>query len=117
MSAVRKRTAELLQANRPDDPASRIVDLFLIVLIVSNILAAMFVTVPFVRSAGAGLFRVFEVFTVLIFTIEYLLRLWSVVEKKKYQGMSLKNWKECAKSWDWVRMRRTASTSMPAATG
>jgi voltage-gated potassium channel len=88
MSALRKRTAELLQANRPDDPASRIVDLFLIVLIVSNIFAAMFATMPPLRSAGAGFFWAFEVFSVLVFSVEYLLRLWSCVEKNRFQGMS-----------------------------
>lgn len=80
MSAVRKRTAELLEALRPDDPAGRAVDHFLIALILLNVVAITLETVPSIGNEWQNGFRLFELFSVAVFTVEYLLRLWSCVE-------------------------------------
>lgn len=80
---VRKRTAELLEANRPDDRAGRIIDLFLITLIVANVGMIVLETVPGVTQATMGWLWHFEVFSVAVFSVEYLLRLWSCVDRSQ----------------------------------
>lgn len=46
MDRIRKRTAELLQAQRPNDPWGRVIDLGLIVLIFANVVLIILETVP-----------------------------------------------------------------------
>ena len=82
MTTLRQRTAELLQANRPDDPAGRLVDTFLIGLIMANVVMIILETVPALREEHARLFWHFEVFSVLVFTAEYFLRLWSCIDRE-----------------------------------
>lgn len=77
----RKRTAELLEAHRPNDPTGRLIDTFLILLILANVIAVILETLPAFEKAHAVFFWRFEVFSVCIFTVEYFLRLWSCVEK------------------------------------
>ncbi len=81
MSSLRRRTAELLEAHRPDDPLGKAIDAFLVVLILANIVAIILETEPWFSARYAGFFRGFEIFSVAVFTVEYLARLWSCVEK------------------------------------
>ncbi|MEE4175038.1 MAG: ion transporter [Xanthomonadales bacterium] len=81
MSTLRRRTAELLEAHRPDDPVGRSIDGFLVVLIIANVTAIILETVPELRLRYTAFFLGFELFSIVIFTIEYLARLWSCVEK------------------------------------
>jgi len=76
----RKRTAELLEAHRPNDPLGRAVDVFLILLILANVAAVILETVPTLEHKHHVFFWRFEVFSVLVFSVEYVLRLWSSVD-------------------------------------
>jgi len=60
--------------------ASRIIDSFLIVLIVLNVMAVMLESVPSIEARFATAFLWFELVSVAIFTIEYIARIWSAVE-------------------------------------
>ncbi len=76
----RQRIHELIEVAREDDRASQLVDMFLATLIVLNVIAFVMETVPeFAQSYGAYL-HAFELFSVSVFTLEYVLRLWSCVE-------------------------------------
>lgn len=79
-SRLRRRVYEILEVGRGEDQTSIWVDRFLIVLIVLNILVFAIETVPSMEAAYGGLFFWFNVVSVLIFTAEYILRLWSCVE-------------------------------------
>lgn len=59
-------------------------DIFILSLIGLNILALILETVPSIAAAGGSAFRWFELISVGVFTIEYLLRLWSSVEAPGY---------------------------------
>jgi len=59
---------------------SRWIDAFLIALIVLNVLAVILESVPSIEARFAFGFLWFERMSVLIFTIEYLARIWSSVE-------------------------------------
>lgn len=80
MSAIRKRTAEVLHAGSNKDPFSRLIDISLIILIALNVLAVILESVPEIQKPLFSLFLAFEVFSVTIFTIEYLVRIWSVTD-------------------------------------
>jgi voltage-gated potassium channel len=62
------------------------VNIFLTIVISLNAVAIILDTVPQIYSRYHRLFFDFEVFSVIVFTIEYFLRLWSCVEDPKYHG-------------------------------
>lgn len=62
--------------------------LFIILLILANVAAVVLESYPpYADRFGAG-FWWFEVFSVAVFSLEYLARLWSAVEAPRYQGLS-----------------------------
>jgi voltage-gated potassium channel len=85
-NALRQRIADLLQAHREHDRLGRSVDIFLIALIVLNIIAIVLESVPRYGIYYSHEFFWFEVFSVAIFTLEYLLRLWSAPDTRADDG-------------------------------
>jgi voltage-gated potassium channel len=81
---LRRRTHKMLGLDEPDDPASRYFDIALSVLILLNIAALILGTVDRVETRYGAALHAFEVFSVVLFTIEYMLRLWSIVEDPRY---------------------------------
>jgi voltage-gated potassium channel len=57
-----------------------IVEVFLIVLIIANVVAFSLASVPSIRKPYWLDLEVFEIFSVAVFTIEYILRLWVAIE-------------------------------------
>lgn len=86
MTRVRRRTWQILEVARPGDRPSRIFDLAIRGLIAANVVAVVVETVPAVRAAAAGWFHAFEVASVAVFTVEYLLRVWSAPEGGRFEG-------------------------------
>ena len=77
---LRKRTAELLEQGYHDDRPSRVINYLLITLISINVLAVFLETVaPIYQEYQRG-FWYFEVLSVLVFTFEYLARVWSSID-------------------------------------
>lgn len=65
--------------------AGKAVDVFLITLIVANVVAVMLHTVRGISAHHEVLFRRFEVFSVIVFSIEYLIRIWICTENGAYR--------------------------------
>jgi len=80
LNTIRLRTAEILHAGRKNDPVARFVDISLIILITLNVLAVILESVPEIRLPLLQIFLAFEVFSVFIFTVEYLMRVWSAID-------------------------------------
>ena len=59
-----------------------IVDIFLFVLILLNVTAVCLESVKFIRESYSTSFLYFEIFSVIIFSIEYILRVWSAPSQK-----------------------------------
>ncbi|MBD22787.1 MAG: hypothetical protein CL572_03890, partial [Alphaproteobacteria bacterium] len=78
----RKRVWTLLEPANENDKASKITDIFLVTLIFFNILMVILETVDSLFINYKDFFKYFELFSVTIFTIEYIGRLWSCVENK-----------------------------------
>ncbi|MDP8228488.1 MAG: ion transporter [Candidatus Electryoneaceae bacterium] len=81
---IRKRTYEIIEKSSPDDIPGRIVDVFIVTLIILNVTAVILETIPELASLYGELFQYFELFSVVIFSIEYLLRLWSCTSDDRY---------------------------------
>lgn len=87
---AKRRIYEILEKALPGDTASKIFDIFIITLIFLNIIAVILGTVKSIEIAYRSFLRSFEVFSVIIFTIEYILRLWSCTSDKKYRSPLLR---------------------------
>jgi len=73
---IKQRTFEILEIAKPGDTISRIFDFGIIILIILNTL--MVIVDTFEVSDGFRQFlNFFEVISVIIFTVEYVLRLWT----------------------------------------
>ncbi len=72
----RKRIFEIIQIGNREDFPSRAFDIGLVIAIVANITVLLLDTFDEL-SAYDGLFRVIEIVTVLIFCVEYALRIWT----------------------------------------
>ncbi len=83
--AIRKRTFEILEPGHNGDLTSKIVDLFIMLLIVLNVVAVVFETVPEVQSRFGPYLHAFDLFSVGVFTVEYLLRIWSCTADEHYR--------------------------------
>ena len=60
-------------------------DVFIMTLIFLNVLAIILASDRNINAHFGTFFKHFEIFSVLIFTIEYLLRLWTIVEKDRFK--------------------------------
>ncbi|MGB0756708.1 MAG: ion transporter [Candidatus Puniceispirillaceae bacterium] len=76
MVRIRDRIFQLLEKAQPGDIASLVVDRGLAFLIVANVIAVTLETVDEIYQAYAPAFTLFEIISVIIFSIEYLLRIW-----------------------------------------
>lgn len=89
MQRMKKRVYEIMDVvPHQNDEAKKfdIIDFFIIVLIFLNVLAVILDTVQSIHSKFGNLFYIFEVFSVVVFTIEYILRVWSCTINPKFHG-------------------------------
>ena len=84
---LRRRTYQLLEQGPVGDGPSRWVDRFLVVLILVNLVAVALESLPDLETAYAPIFDAIEAFSLVVFTIEYFLRLWSAVEHGPYRHL------------------------------
>lgn len=83
--SMQRRVLEILDRGKIDDKQSRAADTFLAFLIVANVIAISLESVDSIGSKYADQFFYFEIFSTLVFAIEYLLRLWSSAARDESQ--------------------------------
>ncbi len=76
----RREVHDVLEVGGDTHPMGRVVNAFIILLIILNAIAFAADTVPELADRYADEFEAFNVFSVIVFTIEYALRLWSAVD-------------------------------------
>lgn len=81
---ARRRTREILAHGKATDVPSRVFDTFIVGLILLNVTAMVVESVEGIRSLVPTWFLAFEYFSVAVFSVEYVLRLWSCVEDPPY---------------------------------
>ena len=77
------RLFEILEVGKGSDITSKICDNFLVLLVIGSIFSVILGSVPEIDAEFSAELRWFEIITVLIFTVEYLLRLWVAPIKYK----------------------------------
>ena len=82
----RARVFEILDVAAPGDRASQVADQVLIALITLNVLAVVFESVENIHDRYEAFFYWFEFVSVVVFSAEYLLRLWCSVELPASRG-------------------------------
>lgn len=85
---LRKRTAEILEQGHHNDRTSRIVNLVLISLILLNVVAITLESEDMIYLSYQQQFWYFEVFSVAVFTIEYIARVWSSIDLTEFDQRS-----------------------------
>ncbi|MGE5297165.1 MAG: ion transporter [Solirubrobacterales bacterium] len=78
--SARRRVHEILAHTKANDTISKAVDAFIVGLILLNVVAMVVESVERVRVAIPAWFKTFELVSVVIFSAEYLLRMWSCVD-------------------------------------
>lgn len=86
--SVRRSVFRALETAKDGDRVSRIVDVCLIALIATSVIAVILESMPSMEARFGEELALFEVITVAIFTVEYLLRLWSSVEIESSPGVT-----------------------------
>lgn len=83
---IKGRIFEILEIASTENLPSRVFDVFTITLIFLNVIAVILQTVKGLSSHYRLFFHTFEVFSIWVFTIEYLLRLWTCTTSNRFQG-------------------------------
>ncbi|MBI3987675.1 MAG: hypothetical protein HY343_12180 [Lentisphaerae bacterium] len=82
--SIRKRVYDILDPGHYQDLLSKTANYVIYTLIFLSVVAIVLESVPSIsRRCSAG-FAYFEILAVTVFSVEYLLRLWSCVESPKY---------------------------------
>src|SRR6476620_7679599 len=85
---LRRRVYHVLEQGPVGDRVSKVVDRFLVVLILVNLIAVALESIPEYEARYGAAFAAIELFSLLVFTLEYVLRLWSAVEHGPHQHMA-----------------------------
>ena len=81
---MKQRIGEILEPESKSDLLSRGFNIFIISLIVLNVFAVSVETMKDVSDVYSGQLKVFEWFSMLVFTLEYVLRVWTCTLKSEY---------------------------------
>jgi voltage-gated potassium channel len=85
LNRIKKRTHDLLDPTTKDTYWDWVVNIIIIVLILLNSIVVMLETVPSLHAKYNEGFRLFDLFSVVVFSVEYVLRVWSCTVEKKYR--------------------------------
>lgn len=86
IALMKRRVYEVLAVAAPGDKLSRAFDVFLVALIALNILAMVLETVEPCYKLAPRFFAWFETVSVLVFTVEYIFRVWSSTVSESYRS-------------------------------
>jgi voltage-gated potassium channel len=84
---LRHRLYGLLEHGPVGDRAGRLVGQFIVALLVVNLVAVVLESVPAYEARFYTLFAAIELFSLVVFTLEYALRVWVAVEHAPYRHL------------------------------
>ncbi len=82
---IKKKVYELLHPNEGNTHWDKVINTFLITIIILNVIAVMLETVPSIREPNKQFFKNFDFVSFVIFSIEYVLRVWSSNYHQNYK--------------------------------
>ncbi|MCU0916220.1 MAG: ion transporter [Planctomycetes bacterium] len=83
--SLRQRTHQFLNAPKAVSGLNHAFNVFIVMLIVLNIVAMVLESVQRVHALSPRAFLLFEYSSVAVFSVEYVLRVWSCVEEPSYR--------------------------------
>ena len=83
---LRNKVQLLLDPAKGGTRWNKLINSFIITLIILNIIAVIIETVDSIYLPNKVIFKIFASFSVIIFSVEYLLRLLSCTSKEKYRN-------------------------------
>lgn len=86
MTAIRSACAEVFKSQGPYSRRAKLINSLLFILIFANVVVIILESMQEVESYYHSFFVIFEIVSVLIFTVEYFARVWSCVDDEKYEG-------------------------------
>jgi voltage-gated potassium channel len=81
---MRLRIYEILDNPRPDDRVGRFINIALLLLIAANVVASILETDAALANEAPAFIKWFEWISIVVFSIEYLLRLWSCTADPRF---------------------------------
>jgi voltage-gated potassium channel len=81
---VKHKVHVLLHPEIGESRADKIINISIITLIILNVIAVMLETIQPIHDQYETIFKYFDLVSVLIFTVEYVLRVWSCNHDPKY---------------------------------
>ena len=87
IARLRHRLYGLLEHGPIGDRAGRLTGQFIVALIVVNLVAVVLESVPAYEARYRALFFVIELLSLVVFTVEYALRVWVAVEHAPYRHL------------------------------
>ena len=82
MNKVRQKIHNIIY--EADTPAGQVFDISLIVVIIIRVILVAIETIGWINQTYHGIFNIAEWIITALFTLEYILRIYSVKEPKKY---------------------------------
>ena len=82
---IKRRTFEIMEGEVPDK-YSNFVEIFIALLVVANVIGIILESVPEIHEALEHEFHLFDMFSVAVFSIEFVMRVWSYSEKYIHSG-------------------------------
>ena len=76
---------KMLEVSDHESPMEQVFNIFLISLISLNVIAIMAESIQEIDIKYKALFRIFEIISVALFSIEYILRVWTATENDRYR--------------------------------
>ena len=86
--SLRYKVFKIIESTDPNNRISHLINTGLILLIIANVAAVIVESEPSIGKAYSSYFHTFEFISVIIFTAEYIIRLWCCVELDNYKGCS-----------------------------
>jgi voltage-gated potassium channel len=77
---IKRRTFEIMEGEVPDK-YSHFVEIFIALLVVANVIGIILESVPEIQEAYLYEFHLFDMFSVAVFSVEFVMRVWSYGEK------------------------------------
>src|SRR6516225_820941 len=97
-TTVRRRLYEILEHGSIGDRIGPLFARFIIALIIVNLVVITLQSVPALEATYAPLFTAVEVLSLIVFTLEYALRIWVAAEHAPFQNLS-----ESKARWRYLR--------------
>ncbi|MBD3231807.1 ion transporter [Candidatus Dependentiae bacterium] len=86
MSLNKKYLWEIVNPEKEGDKYSKAFDIFILTLILLNTIAIILATIQNIYEQFYYLFYYFEIFSIAIFTIEYVLKVWLCTQQYRYRS-------------------------------